>query len=264
VFSSGKIQTSEHGMEEPTKWKAILTKKFKRQLPLDVEHCSPLALRNIVLDVGTPDHMLERIAQVYYDNDEILHDLVFCPNLSETTLAFIALTGSEEIKTFISSTRVMDVVFGDGEAGEGDQRGAKKKLNLQQIISTMTAPQKIKLALTAGKEARGLLVRESSKMISLSVLENPRLTLGEVEFFAKSTNLNEDVIRKIGTNTDWSKKYSIAVALVNNPKTPVGISMQFVNRMTDRELGILEKSRNIPEAVRAASRNLLIKRKLGK
>ncbi|HUL01198.1 MAG TPA: hypothetical protein VLX29_10140 [Nitrospirota bacterium] len=251
-------------MEEQTKWKIILVRKFKRQLPLDIEHCSPLALRNIVLDVNTPDHILERIAHVYYDNDEILHDLVLCPNLSETTLAFVALTGSEEIKTFISSTRVMDLVFGDAEDGEGDQRGAKKKLNLQQIINNMTAPQKIKLAITAGKEARGLLVRESSKMIALSVLENPRITIGEVEFFAKSTNLNEDVIRKIGTNTEWSKRYSVAAALVNNPKTPVGVSLQFVVRMTDRDLGILEKSRNIPEAVRSASRNLLLKRKMGK
>lgn len=128
----------------------------------------------------------------------------------------------------------------------------------------MATPQKIKLALTGAKEARSILIRESSKQIALSVLENPRITIGEIEFFAKSQNLSEDVIRKIGTNSEWSKKYSIAVALINNPKTPVGVSMQFVSRMQDRDLGILEKSRNVPEAVRTASRNLLIKRKMGK
>jgi hypothetical protein len=51
---------------------------------------------------------------------------------------------------------------------------------------------------------------------------------------------------------------------VNNPKTPVGVSLPFVNRLPDRDLGILEKSRSVPEAVRTASRNLIIKRKLGK
>lgn len=250
-------------MEEMIKWKVIFAKRFKRQLPLDIEHCSPLALRNIVLDARTPDHVLERIAQVYYDSDDILRDLVLCPNLSETTLAFIALTGSEEIKVFISTTRVLDVVLGDGEEAAAEQ-GPKKKLNLQQLVMKMGTPQKIKLALTGAKEARGILVRESSKMIATAVLDNPRISIGEIEFFAKSQNLSEDVIRKIGSNSEWSKKYSIAVALVNNPKTPVGISMNFVNRMQDRDLALLEKSRNVPEAVRTASRNLLLKRKMGK
>jgi hypothetical protein len=128
----------------------------------------------------------------------------------------------------------------------------------------MSPAQKIKLALTGAKDARGLLIRESSKIIALSVLSNPRITIGEVEFFAKSTNLNEDVIRKIGNNSEWTRKNTVVNALVYNPKTPVGISLPFVNRMQERDLAILEKSRNIPEAVRSAARNLLLKRKLGK
>jgi len=251
-------------MDELIKWKVIFAKKHKRQLPLDIEHCSPLALRSIILDVRTPDHILERIAQVYYDSDDILRDLVRCPNLSETSLAFIALTGSEEIKAFISETRVMDVLFADAEASGAEGQSGRKKLNIQQIILKMSAPQKIKLALTGAKEARGLLIRESSKIIAMSVLDNPRITIGEIEFFSKSTNLSEDVIRKIGTNSEWSKRYSVAAALVNNPKTPVGISMPFVNRLTDRDLGILEKSRNVPEAVRTAARSRIMKKKMGK
>ena len=191
-------------------------------------------------------------------------DLVRCPNLSETTLAFIALTASDEVRNFISGTRVVDVVMGDAAGGAEQDQGAKKKLNVTQIIHKMTPSQKIKLALTGAKDARGILIRESSKIIALGVLANPRITIGEVEFFAKSTNLNEDVIRKIGTNSEWSKKYSVASALVNNPKTPVGISLGFVNRMTDRDLGFLEKSRSIPEAVRSMARQLVIKRKMGK
>ncbi len=251
-------------MDETIKWKIIFTKKFKRQLPLDIEHCSPLALRNIILDVRTPDAILERIAQVYYDSEDILRDLVLCPNLSETTLAFIALTGSEEIKNFISTTRVMDVLLTEeGAAGEG-QKSPKKKLNVQQVILRMSIPQKVKLALSGAKEARGLLIRESSKIIAMSVLSNPRLTIGEVEFFSKSANLSEDVIRKIGNNAEWTKKYTVVSALVYNPKTPIGISLGFINKLTDRDLGILEKSRGVPEGVRTAARNRLIKKKLGK
>jgi hypothetical protein len=249
-------------MDQPTKWKVIYARKFKRQLPLDIEHCSPIALRAIILDVRTPAGVLDQIAQVYNDDEEVLQSLVRCPNLEETTLAFIALTASEEMKHFIAGTRVIDVVMGETSGGEYANDG--KKLNVQQLIQKMETPKKIKLALVGGKEARGLLVRDSSKMIATAVLDNPRITVGEIEFFAKSTNVSEDVIRKIGTNSEWSKKLSVASALVNNPKTPVGISLGFINRLSARELGILEKSHNVPQPVRTAARNHLAKKKLGK
>jgi hypothetical protein len=250
-------------MDSQSKWTPIFGRSRRKQLPLDVEHCSPIALHHIILDVHTPDSVLEHIAQVYFDSEDILKDLVRCPNLSETTLAIIALTASDEIKTFIARTRVLDVVMGEETAGK-DPEGEKKKLNLQQIVLKMSPSQKIKLALTGSKDARGLLIRESSKIIALSVLANPRITAGEVEFFAKSPNLSEDVIRKIGTNAEWTRKNTIVTALVYNPKTPVSISLGFMNRLSERDLGILEKSRSVPEAVRSTARAQLIKKKLGK
>jgi hypothetical protein len=252
-------------LSDTDRWKIILKKKFSRQLPLDIEYCSPLSIRAILLDVRTPAHILDRIAQAYCDDQEIMRDLVRCPNLDETTLAFIALTASDEIKGFITSTRVVDVVFGEPASGaEAQHETAKKKLNIMQIIQGMTIPQKVKLALSGAKDARGLLIRESSKTIAMSVLANPRITLGEIEFFAKSSNLSEDVIRKIGTNSEWSKKYAVVSALVNNPKTPVSIALGFIPRMPERDLAILEKNRNIPGPVRTAARNLLAKKKMGK
>ena len=237
-------------MELLSKWPVILAGASRRKLlPLDVQTCSPIALRNIVLDVHTPDSILEQIAHTYYDDEEILRDLVLCRNLSETTLAFIALTASDEIKAFISGTRVVDVVTGEAKE-DAETPGGKKKLNITQVILKMKPSQKIKLALTGSKDARGILIRESSKTISLGVLANPRLTIGEVEAFAKSQNMSEDVIRKIGTNAEWTRKNSIAASLVFNPKTPVGISLGFMSRMTERDLGILEKSKSVPEAVR--------------
>jgi hypothetical protein len=252
-------------MDLQSKWTLVFARSRRKQLPLDIEHCSPIALQNIILDVHTPDSILERIAHVYFDNEDMLKDLVRCPNLSETTLAFIALTASDEIKTFIAGTRVLDVVMGDepaGVAASGPE--GKKKLNLQQVVIKMSPSQKIKLALTGAKDARGLLIRESSKIIAQSVLANPRITIGEVESFAKSPNLSEDVIRKIGTNSEWTRKNTVVSALVYNPKTPVSISIGFITRLSERDLGILEKSRSVPEAVRSTARAQLVKKKLGK
>ena len=150
-------------MDEYTRWKIIFANKFRTQLPLDVEYCSPIALRAIVLDVHTSADILDRIAQTYCDDELLIRDLVRCPNLHETTLAFIALTASDETKNFISHIRVMDVVLGDEKGGvEGEVGTAKKKLNVTQLVGKMSVSQKIKLALSGQKEARSLLIRESS------------------------------------------------------------------------------------------------------
>lgn len=251
-------------MDSHSKWIVVLARVSRRkQLLLDINHCSPIALRNIILDARTPDAILEQIAHTYYDNEEILRDLILCPNLSETTLAFIALTASDEIKSFMSNARVMDLVAGDGDPGDGAD-GEKRKLNVTQIILKMSPSQKIKLALTGAKDARGILIREPSKIVSLSVLSNPRITMGEVESFAKSQNLSEDILRKIGSNAEWTRKTTIAASLVFNPKTPVGVSLGFMSRMSVRDLGILEKSKSVPEAVRSSARQMLIRKKLGK
>ena len=247
-------------MDQPKKGENV-SAQSKPQSPLDVEHCTPAELRATILDVRTPADVLDRIAQAYCHDEEILRELVRCPNLDETTLAFIALTASDEMKGFISATRGVEVVTGEGTEGQGQPEGEKKKLNTQQIILKMTPSQKIKLALTGAKEARGMLIRESSKMIALSVLANPRLTIGEVEFFAKSANLNEDVIRKIGTDAEWTRKNIVVSALVANPKTPVGISLPLVNKLGVRDLELLGRNRNIPEVIRTTSAKLAKMRK---
>ena len=222
-----------------------------------------MSLRHIVLDVRTPAAVLEEIAMAYSDDEYVLRDLVRCPNLSETTLAFIALTASDTIQGFITEARAMRVVTAEAP-GAAPETGAKKNLNVIKMVQKMSNPQKIKLALTGGKEARGLLIRESNKQISIAVLQNPRVTDGEIDFFAKSTNLAEDVMRKIGTNSEWTKRYSVAHALVNNPKCPPGIAVGFVSRMNDKDLAMLEKSRSVSEAVRAAARGLVARKKMGK
>ncbi len=258
-------------MDHLSLWGKILS-RMRKQLPLDVEHCSPIALRQIIQNIRTPSHILDRIAHIYSYDEETLRELVRCPQLSEITLAFIALTASDEMKSFISCTRALEIVLGDdGQSSSvGPRPGAapkavgKKRLNLIQQIQRMTTSQKIQLAMRGAKEARGLLIRESNKQVALAVLENPRITDGEIESFAKSTNLSEDVIRTIGMNPEWSKKNSVVHALVNNPKTPPGVAVPFVNRLSDKDLAMLEKNRNVSEAVRTAARGLLVKRKLHK
>jgi len=75
-----------------------------------------------------------------------------------------------------------------------------------------------------------------------------------VESFARMANVSEDVLRVIGSNRAWLKNYGVVVGLTKNPKTPVGMSMNLLSRLSDRDAAILSVDRNVPEALRAAAR----------
>jgi hypothetical protein len=91
-------------------------------------------------------------------------------------------------------------------------------------------------------------------MIAASVLASPKLTESEVETIARMTNVSEDVLRTIGSNRAWIKNYTVVLGLAKNPKTPVGMSMNFLSRLNTKDLTLLSTDRNVPEALRVAAR----------
>jgi hypothetical protein len=54
------------------------------------------------------------------------------------------------------------------------------------------------------------------------------------------------------------KNYAVAAALARNPKTPVGVSMNLLSRLNDKDLRALSTNRNVAEVVRASARKKLV------
>jgi hypothetical protein len=67
-------------------------------------------------------------------------------------------------------------------------------------------------------------------------------------------NVSDDVLRIIGKNRAWTKNYSVIVGLTKNPKTPVAMSMNFLARLSARDLGLLAVDRNVAEPLRIAAK----------
>jgi hypothetical protein len=117
--------------------------------------------------------------------------------------------------------------------------------------------ERIAIALRGGQEIRSILLKDANKEVVLTVLKNPKITETEVELIAHSRNVPEDALRAIHKNREWMKNYSINLALVNNPKTPPGIGITLVTSLRAKDLGVLEKNKNVPEAIRAVAKRLL-------
>jgi len=130
-----------------------------------------------------------------------------------------------------------------------------------QKIQKLSVSNKIHLALRGGKEIRSILLRDPSKEVVLTVLENPKLTDTEIELISKSRSIPDEVLRKITKKRGWMKNYNVVLGLVTNPKTPPGISVALVNELKTRDLAILEKNKNVIEGVRATAKKILRARK---
>lgn len=138
----------------------------------------------------------------------------------------------------------------------------EKKLSVLAKIARMDVGEKAKLAREGDKEARAILIKEGNKIISLSVLSNPRITTQEIDMIAASRNVSEEVLRDISNNRDWMKAYSVALALANNPKTPIGITLTLLPRLMTRDLRFLAKSKGIPDVIRVTARKMAQKRSI--
>jgi len=127
-------------------------------------------------------------------------------------------------------------------------------------ILVLNTAQKAILAMRGSREQRGILIRDSNQIVSLSVLRNGRITEDEIERFARLRNVTTEVLRLIGQHRDWKKNYAVVQNLVNNPRTPPGISTNFVARLQNAHLKTLIANRDAPELIRRMAKRTLQQR----
>ncbi len=134
---------------------------------------------------------------------------------------------------------------------------AEAELSIFQLVQRMNVAEKVKFAFRADKEGRALLLKETSKLVVMAVLNSPKMTEQEIEAVAKSRNISEEILRVIARKREWIGNYAIRLGLVGNPKTPLAIAMSHMASLRTRDLGFLAKDRGVPEAVRIAAQRLV-------
>jgi hypothetical protein len=132
--------------------------------------------------------------------------------------------------------------------------------NLYALIQGMSVFQKIKLARMGNKEARGLLVRDRNKIVATAAIRSPKITENEVVTFAKLRNVCDEVLRAISQNRDWTRSYSVKLALATNPKTSPPVAVKFLNYLQERDLRSIMKSKDVPSAISTHARRILSKK----
>jgi hypothetical protein len=141
-------------------------------------------------------------------------------------------------------------------AAEAEPDPVRRQTLLQQI-SRMTVAQRVQFAMKGSSEARRTLIRDSNKVVQRSVLQSPRLTDQEVESYASMANLTDEILRLIANNRNFRKNYIVVRNLMNNPKTPLDVSLHMLPILNAIDLKRLGMNKNVPETLRTTAAKLM-------
>lgn len=142
------------------------------------------------------------------------------------------------------------------EAAVAVEPDAARRQTLIQRLTKMTVAQRVQFAMKGGSEARRTLIRDSNKVVQRSVLQSPRLTDQEVEAFASMTSLTDEILRLIAGNRAFRKNYAVVRNLINNPKTPLDVTLHMLPMLNAVDLKRLTNNKNVPETLRTSALKL--------
>ncbi len=221
---------------------------------LNIELLQAETLLFLAEDPATDGSSLDLMAKYFLTTESLIRKIFHHPNVRESTLSYVRTFGDYSQEPWLASPQK--------EGGEAKEPEIQD-LNLFQQVQNMKVAEKIQLALKGNKEARALLLKDSNKQVILAVLNSPRLTEREVESIAQSKNVSEEILRVISNNRSWIKNYGIVAGLVSNPKTPVGVSLNFIKLLKVKDLSSLSKNKGVPEVIRTSAGRLLQTKRAG-
>jgi hypothetical protein len=182
----------------------------------------------------------------------------------DTLTAFLARPDAAEFRQFFAGRGVTPAETPAESADEplidtAPEPPVQQKATLNpQNVSLLGISERIALAMKGSRECRAVLIRDPNKIVAVAVLSSPKVTETEIEAYAKMANLSEEVLRIIGTTRTWVRNYAVASGLARNPKTPLAISLNLINRLHERDLRLLSIDRNVPEPLRIAARKRVV------
>lgn len=142
------------------------------------------------------------------------------------------------------------------EAAADAEPDVVRRQTLIMRLAKMSVSQRVQFAIKGGSEARRTLIKDSNKVVQRAVLQSPRLTDQEVEAFAAMSSLTDEILRIIAGNRAFRKNYIVLRNLVNNPKTPLDVSLNLLPMINHVDLKKLTTNKNVPETLRSTALKL--------
>jgi hypothetical protein len=126
----------------------------------------------------------------------------------------------------------------------------------------MDSPEEIKTALAASAEGNQILplLHDPSPKIMRALIGNRNLREEDILVIANRKNLPVDILDMIAKDKRWTDSYSIRLALVKNPKTPLSVALSIVRYLRLFDIAEMTRSHFLPLAFRHKVEAIVIER----
>ena len=228
-----------------------------------------IAENDLCRAVSSPDlhpSVLNAVARLFYRFRHLAELLAAHPNCDIETRIFLEGKGvvvppadEHALSPDAEEVESTEEVFEETDEPVDEESEAFK--SKYQLAQTMGVAEKIKIAQTGDKEWRMILIKDSNKLVSGTVIRNPRITESEVLAISKSAIQNDEIIRVICANKEWVKNYQLRKALVENNKTPLPTSLRLLATLGEKDLAQMAKSKNISSVLSTQAKKLVMAKK---
>lgn len=205
------------------------------------EHLIPIARHLSALGIKALMEELDRISD--------------CPALAAALEHSTSITADQKSQLHELLGSAIDEAALAEAAAEAEPDLARRQTLLQRLAK-MTVAERVQFAIKGGSEGRRTLIRDANKVVQRAVLQSPRLTDQEVEAFASMSSLTDEILRLIANNRNFRKNYTVVRNLLNNPKTPLDVSLHMLPLLNAMDLKRLTTNKNIPETLRTTATKL--------
>jgi hypothetical protein len=194
---------------------------------------------------------------------ELMQDL---DRLSSNRALAAALVGSpsltaeqrQQLEELLADKAESESAFAQAVAEIDTTR--EQRATLLQRLAGMRVVERVQLALKGNREERMALIRDPCKVVQRAVLQSSRITDREVETFASMASLTDEVLRIIANSRNFRRNYSVVINLMNNPKTPLDVTLHMLPSITAPDLKKLTSNRNVSDTLRTAALRLQVQR----
>lgn len=133
---------------------------------------------------------------------------------------------------------------------------SNERVSMIRRLMLMNPKDRLKMAMKGDREARGILIRDSNKVVACAVIKNPRITDPEIESIAAMRTVATEALRLITLNRAWARLYPVIHNLVRNPRSPIPLVIGILPRIRTKDLLNLSQNRNVSEQVRRHAQRL--------
>ncbi len=117
--------------------------------------------------------------------------------------------------------------------------------------------ERARLAIRADRQERALLTQDAHPQVLKLLLQNPRLSLDEVQSMMRNKHITGEIIQRILKDRRFQGSEDLKMLAVRHPKTPTPLALQLLRQLRQENLRILAKSNALREAIRRQARTLL-------